>query len=66
MKKTLALICALVMLLSLLLASCGGDKPAEGSKEESSVPAEDSSAADESGTEPVSESGDDKYRDDDG
>ena len=66
MKKTLALLCALVMLLSLLLASCGGDKPAEGSKEESSVPAEDSSAADESGTEPVSGSGDDKYRDENG
>ena len=66
MKKTLALICALVMLLSLLLASCGGDKPAEGSKEESSVPAEDSSAADGSGTEPVSESGEDRYLDENG
>ena len=54
MKKTLALLCALVMLLSLLLASCGGGKPAEDSKAETSVPAEDSSAADESGTEPVS------------
>lgn len=66
MKKTLALICALVMLLSLLLAACGGDKPAEGSKEESSVPAEDSSAADGSGTEPVSESGEDRYLDENG
>ena len=66
MKKTLALICALVMLLSLLLASCGGDKPAEDSKAETSVPAEDSSAADESGTEPVSESGEDRYLDENG
>ena len=66
MKKTLALICALVMLLSLLLAACGGDKPAEDSKAETSVPAEDSSAADGSGTEPVSESGEDRYLDENG
>ncbi|MBQ6043290.1 MAG: extracellular solute-binding protein [Clostridia bacterium] len=66
MKKTLALICALVMLLSLLLAACGGGKPADGSEEESSVTAEDSSAADGSGTEPVSESGEDRYLDENG
>ncbi|MBO4795136.1 MAG: hypothetical protein J5547_03535 [Clostridia bacterium] len=37
MKKPLALLCALVMLLSLLLASCGSDKLAE-----SSIPSETS------------------------
>ncbi|MBQ6182338.1 MAG: extracellular solute-binding protein [Clostridia bacterium] len=68
MKKMLALICALVMLLSLLLAACGGGKPADGSEEESSVTAEDSSGAgqDGSGTEPVSESGEDRYLDENG
>ena len=34
MKKALALFCVLVMMLSLVLAACGGDAPAENSKEE--------------------------------
>ncbi len=66
MRKLIAILCVFAMLFSLLLASCGSDKPAEDSKEESSVPADDSSAADESKTEPVSETTDDPYRDENG
>ena len=70
MKKTLALICVFTMLLSLLLAACGGNTPAEQSKEETvSKPAESSAVSGDGPSEPASETSgpaDDPYRDEDG
>ena len=70
MKRTLALICLISLLLSLVLASCGGSAPAEGSEEPS--PAVSAQSAEDPGDpvsaeEPVSEvSAEDPYRDDEG
>ncbi len=70
MKRSLSFICAALMLLSLLLASCGGNAPAETSKgpasetESSAEPASEATVS----SEPVSEPAgfEDEYRDADG
>lgn len=73
MKKALALLCVLVMMLSLVLAACGGDAPAENSREETpsaAIQSETERSAEESVPEQSEEASvpadEDPYRDEDG